>query len=393
MKRLLILLVVLVASVWLGLQVQRDPGYVLLAYQHWAIETSVWVALASLLVLCYTLYSLVKFLSKLSKTPGLFRRWKKKQRVLAAQKHTMRGLLALAEGQWQKAEKNLIRGSQYGDMPLISYLAAAWATQEQGQHLQRDEYIQQAFLANPDAQIAISLTQAQLQISHKQWEQALATLTSLLKQAPNHPYVYKLLKIVYLQLNDWENLLDLLPMLRKFQVAKQQELEQLETAAYQHKLANAKAFTYDELVIIWQKIPRQLRKQHDLIKPYVERLIKLNHIDEAVTLLQDALNKQLDNSLIHTYGLIKSSSSDKQLKVAETWLQQQPDNPELLLCLGRLCIYNQLWGKARTYLDASLAERRSPESCVELAKLLEKLDQKEEAIRYYREGLLASVNS
>lgn len=391
MKKLLILTAILLISVWLGLQMQRDSGYVLVAYQHWSMEMSLWLALAGLLGLFTATSILLKLLGNFGKLGIIFKRWKKQQRTLVARRLTKRGLLALAEGKWQKAEKYLVRGVKHSDMPLINYLSAARAAQEQNLLLKRNDYLQEAFLINPEAQTAISLTQAQLQFECKQFEQALATLTSLLKQVPEHPYVYKLLKDVYIQLNDWDNLLTILPTLNKYNILNQQAFTELEVKAYATKLQSIKASELNELQAIWQQLPRHLRKNLGLIKIYLNLLLKFNEADEAVTLIQAVLKNEWDDELVQLYGLAKSNMPDKQLKLAESWLQQHTNNTELLLCLGRLCIYNQLWGKARSYLEASITQQANPEACIEFAKLLEQLGQKEEALNYYREGLLHKV--
>ncbi|MDF2866772.1 MAG: hemY [Gammaproteobacteria bacterium] len=388
MKRLLVTLLVFIASIWLGLQMQRDSGYVMIAYNGRTAEMSIWIALAGLLITFFATYALIKLIKKTTQVGSTLQRWKKQQRIMVARHLTKRGLLTLAEGQWQKAEKNLSRGAKYSDMPWLNYIAAAKAAQEQADLLKREHYLQEAFTAHPEAQVAISLTQAQLQLDSQQWEQALVTLANLLKQEPNNPFAYKLLKQVYIQLNDWDSLLALLPILRKSQALPIFELDELETKAYYYKLQQAKLLTLAKAQSIWQTIPRYLRKNPSLIQSYSELLIGFKQMDEAVELLQNSLKKQWDNNLIRLYGLAPSSTVGKQLSVAENWLPGQAKNPELLRCLGRLSIYNQLWGKARDYLEASLAAQPNPETYVELAKLLEKLGQPQEAMRYYREGLL-----
>src|SRR5690606_39905473 len=61
-------------------------------------------------------------------------------------------------------------------------------------------------------------------------------------------------------------------------------------------------------------------------------------------------------------------SSD--LQAAEALLKQHPQDPLLLLSLGRLCLQAELWGKAREYFEVSLEFSRSPETGAELARLL-----------------------
>ena len=59
----------------------------------------------------------------------------------------------------------------------------------------------------------------------------------------------------------------------------------------------------------------------------------------------------------------------------------------LLLTLGRLCLQNSLWGKARDYLESSLQVQRNPEACAELARLLAQLGDTERSNQLFQEGL------
>jgi tetratricopeptide (TPR) repeat protein len=76
-----------------------------------------------------------------------------------------------------------------------------------------------------------------------------------------------------------------------------------------------------------------------------------------------------------------------QLAWAERFLGSHPDDPPLLLTLGRLCVSNRLWGKARTYLEASLQVEPLPEVFEELGGLLEQLGEQKAALECYRRGL------
>ena len=49
MRGLIIFLVLLVASVWLGMEVGRHPGYLLVVYQPWMVQMPIWFAFAELL--------------------------------------------------------------------------------------------------------------------------------------------------------------------------------------------------------------------------------------------------------------------------------------------------------------------------------------------------------
>ena len=75
------------------------------------------------------------------------------------------------------------------------------------------------------------------------------------------------------------------------------------------------------------------------------------------------------------------------MQTAEGWLKTHPEDPSLLLTLGRLSLQNRLWGKARDYLEASLRLQRNPEACAELARLLAGLGENERSNALFQEGL------
>jgi HemY protein len=73
---------------------------------------------------------------------------------------------------------------------------------------------------------------------------------------------------------------------------------------------------------------------------------------------------------------------------AETWLRDHPRDATLLLTLGKLCTQQALWGKAQSYLEASLALEPSQAAHVALAQLLEKIGKQDEALKHYRDSLV-----
>ena len=120
----------------------------------------------------------------------------------------------------KRAENDLIRLVDFSESPLVHYLAAARAAQSQGKHDARDNYLKAAHESNPDAELAIGVTQAKLQLAHQQTEQALATLTHLHSIAPRHDYVTMLLAQAFFELEDWGALVEILPDLRRKKLLK-----------------------------------------------------------------------------------------------------------------------------------------------------------------------------
>ena len=115
-----------------------------------------------------------------------------------------------------------------------------------------------------------------------------------------------------------------------------------------------------------------------------EESIKNN---EAELILRNALRKEWQPILIKQYGLVKSSTLEKQLTFAESLSKDHDNHPLLLLTLGRLCMYNDLWGKARAYLEASIGNKELPETYKELGLLMEYLNEPQLAAEYFKKGL------
>jgi len=98
------------------------------------------------------------------------------------------------------------------------------------------------------------------------------------------------------------------------------------------------------------------------------------------------LKKDWDKDLVKLYGSIPDVDHKKQLFIAETWLKTNKGDHDLLLILGRLSKLNQLWGKARSYFEASIAIKPSTEAYFELGQLFEQLNEVAMALDCYRKA-------
>jgi len=224
MKALLIIWLFLLLGAAVAVMIQQDNGYVLLSYDVWTVEMSL-ALLALILVVGFgVLYFLIRFLVRTWLLPKQVKEWNQRRGIRLSQRSLTRGLLEMSEGNWAVGEKFLTKYAEQSETPLLNYLAAARAAQLQGEHERRDSYIKLAHEHMPSADVAVSLTQAELQLADRQLEQALATLKHLRSVAPKHTYVLRLLSRLYEQLGDWEQLHALLPELRKRKVASKEDI-------------------------------------------------------------------------------------------------------------------------------------------------------------------------
>jgi HemY protein len=257
----------------------------------------------------------------------------------------------------------------------------------------RDEYIAQAQKHSPRNSLAVAMTQAHLYSWTEQYEQALATLSELRAQTPKHRHVLRLLLRTYLALHDWTNLAGLIPDLKKNKVLSADALEELELQVSRELLMlSLPADSLDVLRQAWNGIPKSLRQHPSLVAIYAAQLIKQNQMNEAETLLRDGIKRGWDDQLVELYGRVRTDNPEAQLVSAEAWLRDRPEDPSLLLTLGRLSLQNQLWGKARSYLESSLKRRPMAQTYGELGALMGQLGEADKAFDYYRRGLENSVS-
>ena len=393
MKFLFIALLLLIAAVGLALQVLKDPGYVLVTYGDWSVETSLAMGGLLLLLAFALIYYLIRLTSGVRRLPWRMNEWNRQRLAVRARKSLSRGLVLLAEGHWEKAEKALQK-AEHSDTPLLNFLAAARAAQHQGADERRDEYLRRAHGSMSNVDVAVGLTQAELQIAHHQYEQALATLNHLRALAPRHSFVLKMLMRLYLELRDWDRLHELLPELRKRGVAANEELDEIEARVYAALLEqDARAGDLTRLQLNWNRMPKKFRERESLIAEYARQLTALQANAAAEPVIRDALKHFWNEELVHLYGLVHGADVDRQLASAEAWLKQHPKSPMMLLTLGRLARRNRLWGKARAYLDASLGLLPARETFQELGALLEQLKETDAALECYRKGMQLSVEA
>lgn len=363
-------------------------GYIILSNGEWAMERSLSQFGVILTFSFIAFYAAIWFLSRILFFPSTIRRYRLRKNRERAHRDIIQGLIAIIEGRPLKAERILLRNIHYSETQLLNYLLAARAAQLEEADDRRDEYLKKAHDITPEADLAIGLTQAELQFSHNQNEQALATLSRLREIAPKHAYVLKLLTRLYIQLNEWENLVRVFPEIRKRKLFNEEKLLEIEQTAYTELLKQkAKTLEITELKILWSQLPGSSRNNPKVLRVYIDSLIAAKQPAEAEKILRQSLNKLWDEQLVRQYGLIKSDNTGKQLEYTENWIRDHGRSPMLLLTLGRLCYRLRLWGKARVYFETSIAIHPTIEAYKELGALLASLGEKENAIHYWKEGL------
>ena len=394
MKRAYLWVVVaIVAATLLGIAVARHSGYVLIAYDSFRYESSLWATLALLLAVVLVVLMVRFVLGLVFTSGGVVNPWSRRNRSRRTRLAIEQGQLDLAEGRWASAQRHLHRAAEAERQPLLYYLGAARAANELGRTEDSDNLLERALERQPQAELAIALTHAQLQVDRGDTEAALVTLQAMHERHPHNVQVLRQLQRLYQQRGDWSAVFRLLPELRKDKVLSAAELGELERRAWGENLSLAARREQDDqtaqqsLERAWQQLTSAQRQEPQLVLAYAEQLRQLGAESDAEKVLRTALQREYESHLARLYGLVRGGDPARQLQTAEGWLKQHPDDPSLLLTLGRLSLQNRLWGKARDYFEDSLRRQRNPEACAELARLLAGLGDTERSNQLFQEGL------
>ncbi len=374
---LLILALLLLASALAPL-LKSDPGHVLINFGDWTVETSVMVLVSSLLILWFAVQIAVWLWRMPVETA-------RKMREKRAFNQLEKGLLALTEGDWKKAEKALEHSASKQGRTTAHYLAAAQAADGQDAHDRREYYLEQADSGGSKKRFLVELTRARMLLANGSRAAALPILQDLYKSRRKHPQVLELLSRCYRELGDWDQLLALLPALRKAGVLDDEQSHQLEEEIAINKLQSAPEV--EDLQFVWKKLPRAMRQHAAVVEAFASGATKLDRADLAEPIISAGLKHEWNPALVLRYGDPAADDRIKRLKQCEKWLKQHPDDAGLHLAIGRMCAGESLWGKAREHMVKSLELEPSSLGYDAFGQLLERQGELEPAMACFRNAL------
>ena len=372
---------------------QADPGYVLIAVGGKVIEMRFWLAALMFIALFIGLWITKDIVMGTFRFAVASFRWLPAKNQALLWQRQERAMAAMWQGNLREAHRHLVKiaktKSQQND--VLSLINAANSATDLNQLAEADAFLKRAeaqFDKNHKVQLLLSRARFYQKQNNTQQAQALAS--QALSQNPLHTGALTLLLNTYRQHNDWSALQTLLPRIKKTQLLNNDDLVALELAIDQGLLANTK--DAQQLDALWQSLAKNRRSDTALTTFYIQQLLRVGCDDAANTLLRKLLKNQFSPALIHLFASLKTDDPTANLQYAERWLPEQPNNADLFFALGRIAERGELWGKAKSYFEKSLALQPSPAIYAALANLNAKLGDHKTSASLYQQGLLLSAN-
>lgn len=387
MRGLVSLIVVVVLAVGLAMAGRYDPGYVVLVSPPWRLEISF---IGFVLLLAATIIGGVLLLRLAAITlglPDIVRAQRERRAARRRDENFVGGLRAYAEFRFQDAEQAL--GQWQGDegdaRTGLARVLAARAAHAMRAPAARERHVQEA--AGCGAELAAHLFEAEARLEAKDAGGALAALRTAREIAPQHTALLGLELKARQMAGQWDDVDRLLDALARANAIEPAHAAQLRRAAC---AGNLKRRAGDDRALLdyWKKTPAELKVDALVARAAANAFLQCGGHDTALDVLESALEHEWREDLIALYGEVRGSSPTRQIEQAEKWLHAHPRDAHLLLALAQLCSAQQLWGKAQSYLEASLAIEPGTEGHVRMAELKTRNGLPSEACQHYQKALM-----
>jgi HemY protein len=396
--RLLLWLVALMATaIGIAVTARFNPGNVVFFYPPHRIDMSLNLFVVLTVLLFLVLYGLARAIGGTLGMPERVAAYRQRKREREGNKGLRDALKALFEGRFGHAEKAAKRAAELPENAGLAALIGARAAHRMREPARRDAWLA-GVLHDNALKTARLMTVTELRVDEHQPEQALEAVAELNASGQRHIHALQWSLKANQQARNWPEVLRLVRILDKRKALHPALSSRLRELAYESLLSGG-MHDAESLRRLWAVVPGEERT-----KPYVAERAAAAFIarglhDEARAIAEDALKAGWDARLVRAYrdsaGPAGSATLLAQIEHCEAWLKERPNDAELALTLGSLCLRQKLWGKAQFYLEQALANVTEPdrvqEAHLKLAQMHEALGQEQEAAEHYRQCALATI--
>ncbi len=386
MKGLFWILALFGAAVAVALGARLNDGYVLLVFPPWRAEISLNLFVLALVALFAVFYAVLRVLSATFGMPKRVREYRARQQRDKAGMVFQDAVRLLFEGRFGQAMKKAGEAHAAGTARGLSALVAARAAQRMREPEKQQFWLEHARTDDPQTEAATLMLDAEMANEERRFDDALAALGRLQGKQGRHIAALRLELRARQGSGDWDGVLKLVRQLAKRDALLPEVVREIRTQAHLANIARSVA-DRGRLTAYLRGIPAEERGRRVLLAA-ARALMILDAGSEAQKLIETALDAADDDAwqadLVALYGRLAGGEQTARIAKAEAWLRRHPDDALLLMALGRMCQRQRLWGKAQSYLEASLSVMVTQEAHLELAHLFDQLGRGEEANKHYR---------
>ena len=387
-RALIWIVLIVVIAVALTLLARYSSGYALLVWPPYRIELSLTFLLLLVAAAFVALYFVVRTIAAAMHLPAQVREYRAARRRRKARTVFADALREFFSGRYERTEKAARRALEMGEHPDLSALLAARAAQGLRAQDRRDDYLERAAGAPGGDETARVVTEAELLLEAGRARETLEVLQRLPRR---HTAALRLEFEAERQLGNWEKALSILAELNRRKAFDPDHAAELRRTVLVEHL-KSRATDLAELEEAWNKIAVKERTHSRISLAATRLFMRLGGCKQAHRVIEDALESNWDSDIVALYAECDNGDRLRRIERAEGWLKSYPRDAVLLLALGRLCSAQELWGKAQSYLEASIAVEPTYSAHFALAALNGKLGNTEAAQNHYRQSLTLALS-
>ena len=382
MRVLFWFLLLAIAAVVAALAAKLNNGYALLVAPPYRIELSLNLLIILIVGSFVSLYLGLRVIVHTVRLPSQVREWRRQMKQARSRAKLDAATVALLEGRYGKAQQQADEALAFPRASGVAALVGARAALDVRQYASAEE-----FLGRPEAQVrSLSVPRltlsAEIALERGQPQEALRILESLRREAGMHTAALRLELRAMQAAGRFADIPPLVEQLIKRGVFDAAQGEQVKTAAQREHL-RALATDAAGLRDAWGRLPDATRTQPKVARAAAQSFLLLGGDREAAEIIARSLEREWDSELVELYGECRLGDATRQLEQAERWLSTHNRDAALLRVLGTLCERQQLWGKAQTYLEASLALDNHWRTHLALGEMLGRLGRGDEANAHF----------
>jgi len=276
--------------------ISQDPGYLLVTWGDWQVETSVWLALSALMLSLVLLWFILRALRTTLRVPRALRRWFGIRSARGAQRRADKGFAAFFEGHWDVAEKALKKGGAPDEQTLLHPLYAALAALRRGESARALTLLEQAEREGSAPVSLITLARAECHLRAAATHDAERSLEQLSASERKTPRAKALrAELAYVQ-RDWQPLMELLADVRRAGIVPEEQMQVWERAGWMGLLSEADDAA-SRAVSIWKRAPDALKAPGQPLWPALLDILRQDAQADALQAQADALQRVLQERL------------------------------------------------------------------------------------------------
>ncbi|MQY51477.1 heme biosynthesis HemY N-terminal domain-containing protein [Rhodocyclus gracilis] len=424
MRALFWLLALFALAVGASVAAHFNDGYVLLVFPPYRAEISLNLAIVLLVVAFVVLYVILRTAALAVSLPQRAREFRLRTQLQKANDAFHDAVRLLFEGRFGQAQKQAAgaveaasaastvsaaspASSAAASLAALSVLLAARAAQRLREPLRVQEWLARLDQADlhgtPDTHLMAArlMFEAEMHLSAQRPAEAIAVLHRLQQIAGRHLAALRLELRAQQALAHWDESLRLVRLLEKREAMSAEAAAEIRLHAHRENIA-LRAGDAAQLLAYRRQLPRSEMNPR-VARVFAEALAAVGEADEATFILESqldaewpaegrlpAIDADAGAALLRLYGEISGGDLTARIARAEAWLVSHPGDVRLLLTLGQLCLAQKLWGKAQSYLEATLLRADfltlGDQRCarLSLARLFEATQRTAEAMPHYR---------